>query len=97
MAGCGGGFSSIVVADGVIYGTGSARGKNVAWARNESDGKPIWSQPYADGGSEPNSTPIVSGWESLRPHPRRRTRLSRRQVRQTGLEEELLQRFRRAA
>jgi hypothetical protein len=42
VAGCGGGFSSIVVADGVIYGTGSARGKNVAWAR-----KGIFSFSYA--------------------------------------------------
>ena len=60
VAGCGGGFSSVAVADGVIYGTGSARGKNIAWARNESDGKLIWSQPFADGGSEPNSTPVVA-------------------------------------
>jgi outer membrane protein assembly factor BamB len=60
VPGCGGGFSSVVVADGVIYGTGSARGKNIAWARNESDGKLIWTQTYADGGSEPNSTPVIA-------------------------------------
>ena len=38
VAGCGGGFSSVVIADGVIYGTGSLKGKNAAWARKESDG-----------------------------------------------------------
>jgi outer membrane protein assembly factor BamB len=61
VSGCGGGFSSVAVADGVIYGTGSAKGKNVAWAKKESDGSPVWSTPYADGGAEPNSTPVVSG------------------------------------
>ena len=71
VAGCGGGFSSIVVADGVIYGTGSVRGKNVAWAQKESDGKPIWSQPYADGGSEPEQHAGRRGREDLRPHHKR--------------------------
>jgi outer membrane protein assembly factor BamB len=60
VAACGGGFSSVAVAEGVIYGTGSARGKNIAWARQEKDGKLIWSQMFADGGSEPNSTPVVA-------------------------------------
>ena len=60
VAGCGGGFSSVVVADGVIYGTGSARGKNIAWARNESDGKVIWSQPVCRWRPEPNSTPVIA-------------------------------------
>jgi outer membrane protein assembly factor BamB len=61
VAGCGGGFSSIAVVEGVIYGTGSSRGKNVAWARKESDGSVIWIQEYADSNSEPNSTPVVAG------------------------------------
>jgi outer membrane protein assembly factor BamB len=60
VKGCGGGFSSVAVTGGVIYGTGSKNGKNVVWARKEADGSPIWETPFADGG-EPNSTPIVSG------------------------------------
>jgi outer membrane protein assembly factor BamB len=59
VPGCGGGFSSVVVVEGVIYGTGSARGKCIAWARREKDGGLIWSQPFADG-SEPNSTPVFA-------------------------------------
>jgi outer membrane protein assembly factor BamB len=59
--GCGGGYSSVAIVDGVIYGTGSAKGKNVAWAKKESDGSEIWIQVYADAGSEPNSTPVVAG------------------------------------
>jgi outer membrane protein assembly factor BamB len=61
VTGCGGGFSSVAVADGVIYGTGTARGKNVAWAKKESDGSAIWTQPYSDSDREPNSTPVVAG------------------------------------
>ena len=57
---CGGGFSSIAVAKGVIYGTGSKNGKNHLWAKKESDGSPIWSTPFADEGGEPNSTPVVA-------------------------------------
>jgi outer membrane protein assembly factor BamB len=60
VTGCGNGFSSVAILDGVIYGTGSRGGKNVAWALKEADGSSIWSTPYADGGSQPNSTPIVA-------------------------------------
>ena len=61
VKGCGGGFSSVAIVEGTIYGTGSIRGKNVAWARKESDGSEVWSQVYSNDGSEPNSTPVVAG------------------------------------
>src|SRR5207248_2808262 len=32
VKGCGGGYSSVAVASGVIYGTGSKGGKNIVWA-----------------------------------------------------------------
>src|SRR5947199_4066591 len=54
VKGCGGGFSSVAVVNGTIYGTGSARGKNVAWAKKESDGSDVWTTPYSDEGHEPN-------------------------------------------
>lgn len=57
--GCGAGYSSVVVSGGVIYGTGAVSGKDVAWAKKESDGSPLWSTPFAqkDRGEGPNSTP----------------------------------------
>jgi outer membrane protein assembly factor BamB len=58
---CGSGFSSVAVVDGVVYGTGSKSGKNIVWAKKESDGSTIWSKPYADEGNEPNSTVVVAG------------------------------------
>ena len=58
---CGGGFSSVAVAEGFIYGTGRKDGKNIAWAKKEADGSPVWSTPYANDGGEPNSTPVVAG------------------------------------
>ncbi|MCE9561362.1 MAG: PQQ-binding-like beta-propeller repeat protein [Planctomycetes bacterium] len=61
VKGCGNGFSSIAVADGVIYGTGAKGGKNIAWAKKESDGSDIWTTPYANEGGDPNSTVVVSG------------------------------------
>jgi len=61
VKGCGNGFSSIAVADGVIYGTGVKGGKNIAWAKKETDGSDIWTTPYADEGGDPNSTVVVSG------------------------------------
>jgi outer membrane protein assembly factor BamB len=57
---CGGGYSSVVVAKGAIYGTGSVRGKNVVWAKKEADGTPIWTTPFANEGNEPNATPVVA-------------------------------------
>src|SRR4051795_4477941 len=54
VKGCGSGFSSVAVTGDVIYGTGSNRGKNVAWALKVSDGTPVWETPYADGG-DPNA------------------------------------------
>jgi outer membrane protein assembly factor BamB len=57
---CGGGYSSVAIVKGVIYGTGSQRGKNVVWAKKEADGTPIWTTPFANEGGEPNSTPVVA-------------------------------------
>ena len=61
VKGCGKGFSSIAVAGGFLYGSGSKNGKNVAWALKEADGSPVWETPYAAEGSEPNATVLVSG------------------------------------
>lgn len=59
--GCGNGFSSVAVADGVIYGSGAKGGKNVVWAKKEADGTDLWTTPFANEGGDPNSTVVVSG------------------------------------
>ena len=51
--------TSVAVVKGLIYGTGSKNGKNIVWARKESDGSPVWNTPIADEGHEPNGTPVV--------------------------------------
>lgn len=61
VKGCGNGFSSVAVADGVIYGTGAKKGANVVWAKKVADGSDVWETEYAKEGSDPNATPVVSG------------------------------------
>ncbi|MFO0824988.1 MAG: PQQ-binding-like beta-propeller repeat protein [Gemmataceae bacterium] len=67
VKGCGAGFSSVVVTGGVIYGTGLKDGKELLWARKESDGSEIWAKPFAENGKPggpsegPNATPVVQG------------------------------------
>ncbi|MCS7021518.1 MAG: PQQ-binding-like beta-propeller repeat protein [Gemmataceae bacterium] len=59
VTGCGDGFSSVAVVQGVIYGTGSNKGRNYLWARREQTGELLWSLPYSDHPGEPNSTPVI--------------------------------------
>ncbi len=59
VKGCGHGFSSVAVSQGVIYGTGLLQGRNHLWARQEKTGELLWSTPYSEQRGEPNSTPVV--------------------------------------
>lgn len=60
VSGCGNGFSSIAVVGGIIYGTGSEKGRNRMWARREQSGELLWSAQYSEHAGEPNSTPVVA-------------------------------------
>ncbi|MFY7951411.1 MAG: PQQ-binding-like beta-propeller repeat protein [Armatimonadaceae bacterium] len=65
VKGCGGGYSTVAVAGGFIYGSGKIDGKDVVWCRTEKDGKPVWSSPVGDnkktGYDEgPRGTPTVA-------------------------------------
>lgn len=65
VSGVGGGYSSVSVVDGVIYGTGSKGGKDHIWARDEATGAEKWSTPFADSkrvgyGEGPRSTPTYA-------------------------------------
>src|SRR5690242_17272637 len=65
--GLGGGYGSVSVVGGVIFGTGKqSDGKEYVWALDEATGKPKWSTPFADGqsvgyGEGPRSTPTYAG------------------------------------
>ncbi|MCU0704003.1 MAG: PQQ-like beta-propeller repeat protein [Fimbriiglobus sp.] len=66
VSGCGGGYSTVAVAGGFIYGTGKIDNKDHVWCRKEADGKPVWSTPigeYRKTGYEEGtrSTPTVAG------------------------------------
>src|SRR6186713_3079247 len=54
-SGFGGGFSSLVIADGKIFTMGEIDGKCCLIAASLSDGKTIWKTPI--GGGKPNCTP----------------------------------------
>lgn len=45
---CGGGYSSVAVVDGFIFGTGKKGEKEHVWCRKEADGSEVWSTPFAD-------------------------------------------------
>lgn len=48
VEGCGGGYSSVAVAGGFIYGTGKLNDKECLWCRTEADGKEVWNTPFAN-------------------------------------------------
>ncbi len=48
VKGCGGGYSTVAVAGGFIYGTGKIDDKDHIWCRKEKDGEPVWSTPVGD-------------------------------------------------
>jgi len=48
VQGCGGGYSSVAVAGGFIYGTGKLNDKECLWCRKEDTGEEIWNTPFAD-------------------------------------------------
>jgi outer membrane protein assembly factor BamB len=58
--GLGGGYSSVVVADGRIFTMGKRDGKESLIALSTSDGNVLWATPLG-GGSDPNCTPTVEG------------------------------------
>jgi outer membrane protein assembly factor BamB len=66
VKGCGGGYASVVVADGFVYGGGRKDKKECVWCRKESDGSEVWTTPFADpthGSNEEGvrGTPTVAG------------------------------------
>lgn len=67
VKGCGGGYSTVAVADGFIYGTGKIDDKDVVWCRKEKDGEEVWSTKVGDykkvagpGDDGPKGTPTVA-------------------------------------
>jgi outer membrane protein assembly factor BamB len=48
VTGLGGGYSTVAVVGGMIFGTGKKDGKEVVFARKESDGSEVWATPFAD-------------------------------------------------
>ncbi len=66
VKGCGGGYASVVVAGGFIYGGGRKDKQDHVWCLNEKDGKEVWSVPFTDAnqGSKEEGvrgTPTVAG------------------------------------
>ncbi len=65
VKGCGGGYSSVAIVGGFMYGTGKFDGKDMLWCRKEKDGSEEWSTligdsqkvGYDDG---PKGTPTVA-------------------------------------
>jgi outer membrane protein assembly factor BamB len=66
VTGLGGGYSSVSVSGGLIYGTGQMPdGKQHVFALKESDGSPVWSTPFAGKvnvgyGEGPRGTPTIA-------------------------------------
>jgi outer membrane protein assembly factor BamB len=48
VEGCGGGYSSVAIVGGFIYGTGKLNDKECLWCRSEADGKEVWNTPFAE-------------------------------------------------
>jgi outer membrane protein assembly factor BamB len=48
VSGCGGGYSTVAVAGGFIYGSGKKDGKDCVWCLKEADGNGVWNTPFAD-------------------------------------------------
>jgi outer membrane protein assembly factor BamB len=67
--GLGGGDSAPSVADGKLFGMSNRDGKQIVWARSETDGQEIWSTPLGDAVDQgprqskegPGCTPSVDG------------------------------------
>ncbi len=67
--GLGGGDSAPAVADGKLFGLSNRDGKEIVWARSESDGKEIWFTSLGDAVEQrvpqskegPGCTPAVDG------------------------------------
>lgn len=65
VSGLGGGYSSVAVVGGVVYGTGMKDGRDHVWARDAATGAEKWSTPFADVrkvgyGEGPRSTPTFA-------------------------------------
>lgn len=63
--GLGGGYGSVSVVGGMIFGTGEKDDKEYVWALDEATGEQKWATPFADGqtvgyGEGPRSTPTYS-------------------------------------
>ena len=68
ITGCGGGYGTVAVSAGFIYGTGRIGGKEYAWCLSEKDGKEVWNVEFAEGKRSPagydegpRGTPTVVG------------------------------------
>lgn len=48
VSGVGGGYSTVAVVDGFVFGTGKKDKKEHLWKLKESDGSEVWSTPFAD-------------------------------------------------
>lgn len=53
VKGCGGGYGTVAVAGGFIYGAGKTDGKDYVWCRKEKDGELVWSTPIGDSKKSP--------------------------------------------
>lgn len=65
ISGIGGGYSTVSVVDGMVFGTGQRSNKECLYALKESDGSLVWMTPFADSkkvgyGDGPRSTPTYA-------------------------------------
>ena len=66
VTGCGGGYSTVAVVGGFIYGSGRTGNNDTIWCRKEATGEEVWNKPFSEakkvGYDEgPRSTPTVAG------------------------------------
>jgi outer membrane protein assembly factor BamB len=59
--GFGGGYSSVSIANGLIYSMGRIQGATALVAASATDGAVRWTLPIRPGGKDPNCTPTVAG------------------------------------
>lgn len=60
-AGLGGGYSSVVTSDGVVYTMGNHGADLFAFAIDEATGKPVWNRNIGTTSRHPCSTPTIDG------------------------------------
>ncbi|OWK34878.1 PQQ-binding-like beta-propeller repeat protein [Fimbriiglobus ruber] len=65
VSGCGGGYSTVSVVGGWIFGTGKKDSKEYVWARDEATGEEKWATPFTEAkgvgyGEGTRSTPTFS-------------------------------------